>query len=248
MFEHLEPVAPAEWGARVNYDTWNDKSSKDKWIVHYGGPAVSNYDAGIEREKAVLRAWEKYHIDHNGWRGIAYNYAIGQSGTLYRLRGENRGGHTRGDYEPDGISENTEGRAVVFILGGSQKPSEAALATFAMLWGTDPMPVIGHRDVASHGVGGTITACPGTFLHEWVGAEGYAALYEELTAIMAYFADVPEGHAFFDEIEALAAAGVSKGSVAADGKRYYYPDTAVTRGQLAAFLVRTAAAIKSGKL
>lgn len=247
MFDILSPVSPASWGALVNYDTWNDPNSVDKWVIHYGGPAVTDYDAGHEREMAVLRAWEKYHIDHNGWRGIAYNYAIGNSGTLYRLRGENKGGHTRGDYEPDGISENTEARAVVFILGGTQQPSDEALATFALMWGERPLLVIGHRDVFLHGSGGTATACPGDYLHGWLTSKGHETLYQEIVSAMSTFADVPSDHPFVDEIERLAAAGVARGR-SKDGRQYYDPEVAVTRGQMAAFMVRLADAIKADKV
>lgn len=169
----FDAVSPAEWGAEVDYDSWNRPNQVDKWVLHYGGGAVSGADDGVAREMAVLRAWEYHHINARGWTGIAYNYAIGQSGTLYRLRGENDGGHTRGDYEPDGISENEEARAVVFILGGSQQPSDLALKTFRRMWAQDPMPVIGHREVFLHGSGGTDTQCPGEPLTEFINTKGY---------------------------------------------------------------------------
>ena len=51
---------------------------------------------------------------------------------------------------------------------------------------------------------------------------------------VATFTDVPTGHAFFQEIEALAASGVTTGC----GAGSYCPDGFVTRGQLAAFLAR----------
>lgn len=173
-------IAPSEWGARVDYDRWSDPDlSKDKWILHYGGPAVVGAFDGPAREMEVLRAWEEYHIDGRGWRGLAYSYLIGMSGILYRGRGEKVGGHTRGDYEPDRISENREGRAVCFILGGNQKPTEAALDTFRSLWLEDPLPVIGHGDVFDHGEGGTSTACPGPHLEAFIREEAYMAQFTE---------------------------------------------------------------------
>lgn len=242
-----EALSPRQWGARINYDAWERVTPKDKWIVHYGGPAVGDYNAGPDREEAVLRAWEAFHIDSKGWSGIAYNYAIGNSGVLYRLRGENAGGHTRGDYEPDGRSENSEGRAVVFILGDGQEPSLEAKATFALMWGEQPLPIIGHKDVALHGTGGTSTACPGKDLYDWIKEGGPQDLYRELTTIMTTFADVPKTHTFYDEIEKLYDARVARGREV-NGKLYFDPDSPVTRGQMAAMLVRTAAAIKAGRL
>lgn len=164
MFDNA--VSPFEWGSRIDYDSKNWTPWKpDKWVIHYGGGAVSGANDGRVREENVLQAWEWYHLSKS-WLGIAYNYAIGQSGTLYRLRGEQRSGATSGDVEPDGIPENHEARAVVFILGGTQEPSDAALGTFSDMWLEDPMPVIGHRNT-------TNTSCPGDALYDWITQEGY---------------------------------------------------------------------------
>jgi S-layer homology domain len=50
----------------------------------------------------------------------------------------------------------------------------------------------------------------------------------------ASFTDVPTGHQFFKEIEALKASGITLGCSATT----YCPDQTVTRGQMAAFLAR----------
>ncbi len=139
-------VLPVEWGAQVDY-TQNEWTpwNPEKFVIHYGGGA--NYAGSeaeaakrgysfpsVDAEKSVLRAWENWHINGRGWLGIAYNYAIGQSGTIYQLRGENRSGATRGDEDNDGIPANHEARAVVFILGGNQVPTEEALDAFRTLY------------------------------------------------------------------------------------------------------------------
>lgn len=170
----------AEWSSRMIYpDGAKTPWLPDKWVVHYGGGRNTAGDtagrtptAQIAEEQRVLRAWQSFHIDRKGWQDIAYNYAVGQSGTRYRLRGENRSGATKGDYDRDGYPENHEARAVVFILGGDQEPTPAALASFESMWLTDPMPVIGHRDVYLEGIGGTSTACPGDFLASWIDQIG----------------------------------------------------------------------------
>ena len=168
----MSMTSPTEWGARIDYDTkdwrpWNP----DKWVVHYGGNATRGAYDGVDREKAVLRAWEWWHLDGRGWAGIAYNYAIGMSGTVYRLRGEQRSAATSGDIEPDGIPENYEARAVVFIMGGDQIPTKEALQAFKDLHqqlGSD-LPVIVHSDVR----GTSYTKCPGTYLRMWVHRKEY---------------------------------------------------------------------------
>ena len=51
------------------------------------------------------------------------------------------------------------------------------------------------------------------------------------------FVDVPSGHLFLDEIEWLAAGGITRGCNPPTNDRYC-PDDTVTRGQMAGFLVR----------
>lgn len=161
--------SPTQWGARVNYDLWNDaRTIKDKIIIHYNGPAVRDYDQGVAVEQKFMRVVETYHLDSKGWRGFAYGWGIGFSGTVYRARGWNNYGAHTGDIEPDGISENKEGIPVFFILGEGQEPSPAMWQAFAELKAmleadtrsvAGSLPVYGHRDVAS-------TACPGDLVYE----------------------------------------------------------------------------------
>lgn len=163
-----DAVAPAGWGARIDYDTWSPSTTpRDKVVVHYGGGANrAGYIPDAAKEMEVLRGWERWHIDGRGWRGIGYGWAVGQTGTLYRLRGFADYAAHRGDYEPDGIPENREAFPVVFILGGDQQPTVDAVATFTDVHqaleahtSTD-LPVYGHQEIAQHGTG-TSTACPG---------------------------------------------------------------------------------------
>jgi len=174
-------VSPTEWGARVDYDKWNDRwVPKDKVIVHYGGgeniAGSVNPDPVVQvaDEKYMLRRWEAYHIDGRGWRGIAYCYAVGQSGTVYRLRGWNLNGaqYNSDDLDADGIPENSESVPVVFILGGDQEPTVEALAAFVQLRGylnqtmEARLLAYGHLEAAASG--GHSTACPGVHLMAYV--------------------------------------------------------------------------------
>ncbi len=171
-------VSPSEWGARINYDTkvWRPWQP-DKYVIHWGGSPGGTYGDAVKGnvadEMEQLRRWEAFHIDVRGWLGIAYNRAIGNSGTLYRLRGDNRSGATSGDYESDGIPENHEGDAYLFILGEGNEPSDKALTTFTAVYAANPRPVIGHRDVFLNSGTGTNTVCPGMTLWNWVQNEGY---------------------------------------------------------------------------
>jgi hypothetical protein len=162
-------VSPTGWSARVNYDSWADQAVlKDKVVVHYnGGPLFRAYE-GVLAEKAILRIWENWHL-RKKWRGVAYGWAIGMSGTVYRLRGWNNYAAHTGDVDHDGINENKEAIPVAFILGGDQEPTPAALASFLSLLdllesdsrSASHLKLYGHRDVRT-------TPCPGEPLYALV--------------------------------------------------------------------------------
>lgn len=182
----MRVYSPREWRAQVDYDTWDDPpKDEDKIIVHYGGNAnfagdpIRSADRGysgwpsVAAEMAVLRIYEQSHLSR-GWRGLAYGWAIGQSGSVYRIRGWNRYGAHRGDLDEDGIPENEEGIPVLFILGGDQVPTQDALDTFAAMhteleMDEGPLAVYGHQEIAQMGTG-TITSCPGKHLMAFVKA------------------------------------------------------------------------------
>ena len=187
-------VSPSGWGAAVDYDTktwtpWNP----DKWVLHWGGTPVSTAAAAGDpvAEAAQLRSWEAYHMSPSvpggPWLGLAYNWAIGNSGTLYRVRGNNRSGATSGDYEDDGIPENHEAVAVVFIVGTGQDVSAKAFDTFRNFYASQPQLtlVIGHKDASDTG-----TTCPGPQIYDWIQAGGYA---QEATMASMWVFGLSEG-------------------------------------------------------
>lgn len=175
----MDFVSPREWGARNNYDKWADTQIiKDAVAIHYGGPSPDGWDQGPSHEKRILRSYEAYHIDTKGWRGIAYGYAVGASGTIYRLRGKNNYGAHQGDIDGDGISNNKEIIPILFILGEGDEPTaEMWLACRALYqhllgqtWTKGDLPVFGHREIQSKP-----TACPGDLIMHGI-KEGWVQL------------------------------------------------------------------------
>jgi hypothetical protein len=167
-------VPPTGWGARVDYDQWNDPYTPDDGIaLHHGGS--SDYPAhrkpySQDKEMAQLRGWEAFHIDGRGWRGIAYGWGLGQSGTLYRLRGWNTYGAHLGDVDGDGIANNAEILPVVFIGSGSRvslsPAAEATLVRFRRYAETvapEATRLYGHKEIQAKP-----TACPGQLLMDYV--------------------------------------------------------------------------------
>ena len=114
------------------------------------------------REEFSARKWKG---------GLAYNYPFGNTGTTYRARGWNQSGATSGDFEGDGIPENQEAIALLWIGGSNATPSEAAFDAASELinaiMAADPnvTKVIGHREVK----GGT--TCPGDVWMQYIAEE-----------------------------------------------------------------------------
>lgn len=162
--------SPAQWGAKVDYDSWNDRPvPKDKIVVHYNGPELDDAFDGPEAETEILRGWEQFHLAKK-WRGVAYGWVIGMSGIVYRARGWNLYGAHTGDVDADGINENDEGIPVAFMIGEHQEPTAKAIVAFrelrAVLQADDRtkysiVPLYGHRDISD-------TACPGDPLYALV--------------------------------------------------------------------------------
>lgn len=161
-------VSPTEWGARINYDDWDDTQyTKDAVALHYGGPSPAGWDQGPVSEARILRSYETYHLDTKGWRGIAYGYAVGASGTVYRLRGKNNYGAHQGDIDGDGVSNNKEIIPILFICGAGDEPTaEMWLGCRSLYqwlkaqdWTRGNLPVWGHREIQPKA-----TACPGDLI------------------------------------------------------------------------------------
>ena len=168
----------ADWGSTRIYGDGELSGlwGPDKVIPHWGGGTVPPLTRRGER--SLLRGWQRYHRNVKGWRDIAYGYAVGNSGSIYRLRGLNPQGATSGDYEGDGIPENNEGVACVWLGGSGGRISKKAYEAMGKLVrsvlaeiGSDV--VIGHRDVKHN------TTCPGDAWWQWIQEAGWVDTDEE---------------------------------------------------------------------
>lgn len=171
----MNVLSPSQWRARVDYDTWDDPYTPDEGVViHHGGGA--DYGAAKEpfsqdKEIIMLQSWESYHFDIRGWRGLAYGWGIGQTGTIYRIRGWNSYGAHRGDIDGDGIANNEELIPIIWILSGNQhRPSQAMQDSTEWLRRGVIEPrapgarqLYGHKEVQT-----SPTTCPGPFAMVYV--------------------------------------------------------------------------------
>lgn len=146
----MDYIDRAGWGARLPKYVNAIQSPVEGIFIHYRGPGGAPAD-----EAAALRQDQNYHMDVKGWSDIAYSWAVGNSGRIYRLRGWGiRGGHTAG--------WNDRSHAVLWIGGDDGTPSEAALDSIAIVVNESRQRYRGfcqgHRDVNP-------TSCPGDKLY-----------------------------------------------------------------------------------
>lgn len=121
---------------------------------------------------AQLRSWESYHIDRKGWRGLAYGWAFGQTGTVYRIRGWNTYGAHSGDVDADHVSNNREVIPILFIGSGHHHDftAEARAAIVRLRAYHEEVSgrklyLYGHQELK-----GIVTSCPGPKGMEYVRA------------------------------------------------------------------------------
>jgi hypothetical protein len=110
-------------------------------------------------------------------------------------------------------------------------------------------PFYNHSALMSLG-GITLGCAPAAYCPDSVTTRGQMAVFLVRAVIGSdefsfsstpYFADVPAGHGFFKWIQKLRELGVTAGCA----PDRYCPDDAVTRGQMAAFVVRASLLITS---
>lgn len=199
----IKQVGPKEWGAIIDYDApmWDHphKGMIPKppppapdwvYILHYGGGPTEAGEDNPHTEltkgervllfmgqvQRVIRGYSSFHIYGRGWRGFAYNGAIPKWVTrLFRARGFSHNGAQMG------TTWNAHSVALVYPIGGDQKPGRKGRMVFARLWLEYPPP--GRREIAGVGMRGVLghrhssgsTHCPGNRLAEWILNEGWIA-------------------------------------------------------------------------
>ena len=124
-------------------------------VVHHS--AVKDGPTGT----AAVVAFEGHHI-RKGWDGIAYNWLVDETGTIFEGRGwDARGGATRG--------WNAKSISVCFTGHGDAQPRTPVLSSLATVVGEAQQRFGGNLWVSTHRRKGS-TTCPGNWLGEWVEA------------------------------------------------------------------------------
>lgn len=125
-------------------------------VCHYPAAGKAIGVISQAQEASRLRGWRNYHVNGRGWADIGYNYAIGQSGRIWSLRGDRVGAHATG--------HNSTTVGVLFIVGDNEPLTKEAKAAFkalrAHLRGKGAKAGLwGHQQMS-----GASTRCPGPYI------------------------------------------------------------------------------------
>ena len=120
------------------------------------------HHSGVERPPHgvnAVKAYERHHLS-KGWDGIAYNWLVDETGTIFEGRGwDARGGATKG--------WNAKSISICYTGYGYRQPNGSVLKSFQTLVDEaearfkKPLWVTTHRRKSE-------TTCPGDWLGDWV--------------------------------------------------------------------------------
>jgi len=153
--EAYELVSRAEWGARAPACTVSGLSvfPPSHVIVHHAesGPCFSKSEC-----IPLVKSFQNYHIDSNGWCDIGYNFLVGEDGNVY----EGRGWGKTGAHAPD-FNSKSIGICVIGSFSSTAPNSAAQKAVQDLIANgvasgqiSSNYKLAGHRQV-------TATDCPG---------------------------------------------------------------------------------------
>lgn len=145
-------------------EVWNAKPPKKKFarpsetilglVIHWSAYPKANT---VAEEIEQLQRIQQLHQETRGWTDIAYNFAVGDSGNLYELRGFDNRSASQGGRTREETNYNNRNYLSVVWLGGSKNndyPSEVAINAVKWLWRQVGGKLVGHNYFKK-------TTCPG---------------------------------------------------------------------------------------
>lgn len=148
--------------ARSRWTSTAAKGTPFRWarvrgiVCHYPAMGKSVGVLTAAQEASRLRGWRNYHVGTLGWSDIGYNYAIGQSGRVYSLRGDRVAAHA--------VGHNSRTVGVLFIVGDNEALTSAAQASFRALRATLRKRGCGSGLWGHTEMSGNSTRCPGPYI------------------------------------------------------------------------------------
>jgi hypothetical protein len=151
-------ITRKQWGSRgpKKRFTYLNKKRVVGIAVHHSG--VKNGPKGV----TAVKAFERHHMDANGWNAIAYNWLIDEEGVIYEGRGAGVVSAATRPY-------NSRTESICYTGDGDKDiPAETQVSLTWLIADiqkryNNKLWVKGHRELAS-------TSCPGNVLFDWVQA------------------------------------------------------------------------------
>jgi hypothetical protein len=158
-------ISRPQWGARVPTKTLSGNINPINGVVGHHGGAARLWPYSPDRAFTLVRGWQSFHQDANGWADIAYNLIVDLYGRIFIGRGPGIRSAANGT-----DVANQSRYAICWLKGGGDPLTLEAKQGFvlarAFLRQQDPrtgVAVVGHRDVRT-------TECPGDEQHNWIKA------------------------------------------------------------------------------
>lgn len=155
-------ISRAEWGAREPAGPIEDlpQYPPPYVVIHHSATPGCTSQAICQSR---VRSFQNYHIDHNKWNDIGYNFLVGEDGNVYEGRGWGKRGAHCPKYNAKSIG--------ICVIGNftSQEPNLIAievlkdLIAFGVSKGEikENYNLIGHRQ-------GSSTTCPGEKFYDLI--------------------------------------------------------------------------------
>lgn len=155
----FEYFSRKEWDAKYGRGA-STSGAKPLVIIHHALEPDISLDAALRVEMEAVKGIERFHVESNGWSGIAYNWLVFQSGNIFEGRGWNRvGAHTEG--------QNSKSVGICFVVNGDAHGLDVRAWNAArrvidegVQRGTiaTDYAIKGHHDYATK-------SCPGAFIY-----------------------------------------------------------------------------------
>lgn len=131
-------------------------------VLHWQGPTVF-YKGSYPGDLKTLQADARWHVQNNGWDGLAYHYAVGRTGKEYQCR------NWTAKLPHSGNSlMNAEAFSVLCITGDGDPISSLqydGVLRRLRATGITKRYWLGHQEAPRS------TACPGALLMRWLRAQ-----------------------------------------------------------------------------
>lgn len=133
-------------------------------VIHWAGdPVPRNENGAYIGDIATLQSYARWHVQHHGWDGLSYHYAIGRSGLEYQCRNWNTELYHAGHK-----TFNEEAFSVLVVTGDGDTITQemyASLYRRLVAIGIDRRFWLGHQEAPR------TTACPGAYLMRWLNSK-----------------------------------------------------------------------------